>query len=325
MEKKKDKTKKLIPYICTIVIIIAMVLMADILDNKEIIFPEIAALAVGYMVAPKRSWKVNGKRMVILITGCAIMGVLIVRYAGLGRDLEVPIAFSIAQVIFMFSGTTFAPFVSAIVLPVMMRTTSIIYPIAAFLLTLLIVLFHNLFLKTGIRNDEEYVPVMLNSVDDIIDTVLRILCVSIVSYISFQVGLNFIVAPPLLVAFTEFSRPRNKTRNKPFRTISVITVCALMGSLCRWLICVKLSFPLVVGTSVAICFMLFIIHYTKMYMPPVGAIVMLSMIIPEETLMSYPIQIFIGSTVIIFLSRLLFMKRQDKKKYDMEHELKAER
>ena len=131
----------------------------------------------------------------------------------------------------MFSGTTFAPFVSAIVLPVMMQTTSIVYPIAAFVLTLLVILFHKLFLFQGLRTDEEYVPVMLNSRDDMVDTAIRILFVAAI----------------------------------------VVT-----------------------------CGMLIVIHFTKMYMPPVGAITMLSMIISESVLTTYPIQIFVGSSLILF-------------------------
>lgn len=52
----------------------------------------------------------------------------------------------------MLSGTTFAPMISAIVLPVMMQTESFIYPIAAFLLTIAVVLFRRFLLKVKIRD-----------------------------------------------------------------------------------------------------------------------------------------------------------------------------
>jgi hypothetical protein len=61
-----------------------------------------------------------------------------------------------------------------------------------------------------------------------------------------------------------------------------------------------------------------------MYMPPVGAITMQSMIISESVLITYPIQIFVGSSLILFLSRMIFMRRQDNKLYEKEHELHAE-
>lgn len=319
----KQFIKNIIPYISTLLLVGLMVGVAELLNEKEIIFPEITALAVGYMVAQKKSWKVNGKRMLLLITICATVGVLIVRYSGLTLFPQMIIAFSFAQILFMFSGTTFAPFVSAIVLPVMMQTKSFIYPISAVILTILVIGFHQLFLKMKIREDEEYIPVMLNSKDDIIDTALRIVCVAIVGFVAIYFNYKFIIAPPLLVAFTEFSRPRNKVRNKPIKTVLVITGCALVGSLSRYLLTIKLELPLTVSALIATLIMLLILTYTKMYMPPVGAITILSMIIPEISVITYPLQIFVGSVVIILLSRVFFMWRQDKKLYEKDYELTA--
>lgn len=319
----KQFIKNILPYISTLLLVGLMVGIAELLNEKEIIFPEITALAVGYMVAQKRSWKVNGKRMLLLITICATVGVLIVRYSGLALFPQMIIAFSFAQILFMFSGTTFAPFVSAIVLPVMMQTKSFIYPISAVILTILVIGFHQLFLKMKIREDEEYIPVMLNSKDDIIDTALRIVCVAIVGFVAIYSDFKFVIAPPLLVAFTEFSRPRNKVRNKPIKTVLVITGCALVGSLSRYLLTIKLELPLTVSALIATLIMLLILTYTKMYMPPVGAITILSMMIPEISVITYPLQIFVGSVVIIILSRVFFMWRQDKKLYEKDYELTA--
>lgn len=319
----KKFIKNTIPYISTLLLVGLMVGVAELLNEKEIIFPEITALAVGYMVAQKRSWKVNGKRMLLLITICATVGVLIVRYSRLTLFPQMIIAFSFAQILFMFSGTTFAPFVSAIVLPVMMQTKSFIYPISAVILTILVIGFHQLFLKMKIREDEEYIPVMLNSKDDIIDTALRVVCVAIVGFVAIYFDFKFVIAPPLLVAFTEFSRPRNKVRNKPIKTVLVITCCALVGSLSRYLLTIKLELPLTVSALIATLIMLLILTYTKMYMPPVGAITILSMIIPEISVITYPLQIFVGSVVIILLSRVFFMWRQDKKLYEKDYELTA--
>ena len=320
---KKSFIKNIIPYISTLLLVGLMVGVAELLNEKEIIFPEITALAVGYMVAQKRSWKVNRKRMFLLITICATVGVLIVRYSGLTLFPQMIIAFSFAQILFMFSGTTFAPFVSAIVLPVMMQTKSFIYPIYTVVLTILVIGFHQLFLKMKIREDEEYIPVMLNSKDDIIDTALRIVCIAIVGFVAIYFDFKFVIAPPLLVAFTEFSRPRNKVRNKPIKTVLVITGCALVGSLSRYLLTIKLELPLTVSALIATLIMLLILTYTKMYMPPVGAITILSMIIPQSSVITYSLQIFVGSVVIILLSRVFFMWRQDKKLYEKEYELTA--
>lgn len=323
MRNMSDNIKRCLPYLCTVLLVMLMTLFSEVLNEKEIIFPEITALAVGYMVAKKRSWKVNGKRMLSLITVCAILGVGIVRYLNAPILVEVVVAYSFAQVLFMYSGTTFAPFVSAIVLPVMMQTESIIYPISAFALTLLIIIFHNVFIFLGIREDEDYIPVKLNLEEDKLDAAIRILCVTLMASVAFMSEFRFIIAPPLLVAFTEFSRPRNKTRNKPVKVVFVITICAFVGVITRYIVVIKLLLPLTIAAVIATSIMLIILNKTEMYMPPVGAITMLSMIIKKEILFTYPIQIFVGSVVIMVMSRNLFMKRQDRGKYETEHELKA--
>ena len=55
----------------------ATVAVAELSGEREVIFPEITALAAGYLVAPKRSWQVSPARMVGLIGVCSAAGLLI--------------------------------------------------------------------------------------------------------------------------------------------------------------------------------------------------------------------------------------------------------
>lgn len=308
----KEKTIKRIPDVVTVMLVTFMVAAAEISGEREIIFPEITALAIGYIVAEKRSWHVNSTRIVVLITLCAIAGVLIVRSRFAGILPEILIAFAICQLVFMYSGTTFAPFVSAVILPIMMQTESFVYPAAAFVLTLIIVALHTLFLKCGIRSDEEYVPKRLNSKTDYIDAVLRVISVGVVGTVAFLSGYRFVIAPPLLVAFTEFSRPGNKARNKPFKTIAVVTMCAVIGALCRYFINISLAMPLTVAAAAAAVLLLAVIHKSRMFMPPAGAITILAMIIPETAVMTFPVQILCGVGSFMLLTHIIFKSRHDK-------------
>lgn len=285
--RKLNLTKALktaLPYVLTLILVGIMTFVAEILGEGEIIFPEITALAIGYMVTQKQGWKVNDSRM---------------------------IAFVFAQILFMFSGTTFAPMISAIVLPVMMQTESFIYPIAAFLLTIAVVLFRRFLLKVKIRDKEDFQSVNLHAKSDVIDTAVRTICVAVVGFFAIWSGFKFAIAPPLLVAFTEFSRPKNKARNKPVKTVLLITVCAFVGAVSRYVLNITLGLPLTVAALTATAIMLVIVYCTKMYIPPAGALTILSMIIPSESVLLYPLQILVGTAVIMLISRLLFMKRQN--------------
>ena len=305
----KEKIIKLIPDAVTVMFVTLMVAAAELSGEREIIFPEITALAIGYIVAEKRSWHVNSIRIVVLITLCAIAGVLIVRSRFAGILTEILIAFALCQLIFMYSGTTFAPFVSAVILPIMMQTESFVYPASAFVLTLIIVALHTLFLKCGLRSDEDFVPKRLNSRTDYIDAVLRVISVGIVGAVAFMSGYKFVIAPPILVAFTEFSRPGNKARNKPFKTIAVVTLCAVIGAVCRYFINISLGMPLTVAAAVAAVLLLAVIHKSRMFMPPAGAITILAMIIPETAVMTFPVQILCGVGSFMLLTHIIFKSR----------------
>lgn len=193
----------------------------------------------------------------------------------------------------------------------MMQTESFIYPIAAFLLTIAVVLFRRFLLKVKIRDKEDFQSVNLHAKSDVIDTAVRTICVAVVGFFAIWSGFKFAIAPPLLVAFTEFSRPKNKARNKPVKTVLVITVCAFVGAVSRYVLNMTLGLPLTVAALTATAIMFVIVYCTKMYIPPAGALTILGMIIPSESVLLYPLQILVGTAVIMLISRLLFMKRQN--------------
>lgn len=70
--------------VCTL-LATAMIGVSELLGEKEIIFPEITALTVGAIAAPKQSWRVSRVRMVLLIAVCSVLGILIVRYSPLPK------------------------------------------------------------------------------------------------------------------------------------------------------------------------------------------------------------------------------------------------
>lgn len=118
-------------YIFTIAVIVLMTGIAEYCREPEIIFPEIAALAAGALSAPEQIWRVNRSRMFCYIAVCSILGVIVVRYLPFGYWGQMVSAFSAGQMIFLCSKTTFAPMISAAVLPVLLQTDTWIYPVSA--------------------------------------------------------------------------------------------------------------------------------------------------------------------------------------------------
>ncbi len=293
--------------VCTL-LAAAMIGVSELLGEKEIIFPEITALTVGAIAAPKQSWRVSRVRMVLLIAVCSVLGILIVRYSPLPKAANLVGAYLVCQVIFLLSRTSFAPMISAAALPVLMDTESIIYPISAVSMTVLTVLAQLILEKCGRRERDEFTPLSIPDKFRWISAAVRTACAAVIAVPVLLLGWNFCVAPPLLVAFTEFSNTESRARKDPVRTVLIIAGCALCGAAFRLGLCTFLGLPLTVAGVLAVAAALAIMRLAGQYIPPAGALAVLPMIIPEKALLIYPAEIFAGSAVFMLMA-LCFRKR----------------
>jgi hypothetical protein len=290
----------------TLVIVILMVGAAESLNEPEIIFPEITALAIGAIIAPVCAWRVSRARMLLLISLCAAVGVLLVRYLPLPLAGQITVAFFLCQVVYLYSRTTFAPLVSAMVLPVLLGTTSWVYPLAACSLTALICLVQWLLEKAAVMPAETFAPLPLPQKKDFLTAIIRTAAVFLLALPAIALGWQFIIAPPLLVVFLELSRRGCPARKQPLRVIGLVFCCALAGAGCRWLFAMQLGWPLTVAAAVAALLMVFLLYAFRLFLPPAGAMAILAMLIPESMLLWYPLQVLIGISLLTLLALRLF-------------------
>lgn len=306
----KVKTKEIFPVLMAVAIVTVMTAAADLLGNKEIIFPEIAAIAAGGLIAPKLVWNTDKKRILFFITICAALGVGIVRYVPLPLWAQMTTAFFISQMIFIYSGTTFAPMISAIVLPVMLQTETVVYLISAVLLTTLILLSRLLLEKQGILEEIEYKKEKLPQIKEYKNTALRMVIGTAVIFAAIHLDAKFAVAPPLLVAFTEFSRPSCGARKKSIQAVILIGGSALIGAVFRYVFCMRLGiFPLYLAAAATMLAVILFMKKTGMFLPPAGAVSILAMLIPEHAVLSFPVQITVGAAVAMGAAMLFFRER----------------
>lgn len=294
-----------------LLIVAVMVGAAELLHENEIIFPEITAIAVGALMAPKLAWRTNRIRILLLIMICAVLGVGIVLFLPAALWIKISVAYAISEIIFLCSGTSFAPMISAIVLPVLLGTESPVYLAAALLLTLLILVCHAALEKAGIKPAPAFAPIRASR-QDWMDALVRLALVAPIAFIVLRLDARFVIAPPLLVAFTEFSRRDSGARKRPVTVVAAITLCAVVGAACRWLIHLKLALPLTLAALVAAVLMIAILSALKAYVPPAGALCILPMLIPAERVPLYPLQICIGACLAMGLSLWVFRSSAQK-------------
>lgn len=300
----KIKKQDIVPILLSVLTVFLMVGAAEVTREKEIIFPEITALAVGFLLAPKQVWRTNALRTLILIAICAVTGIVIVRYLPLPLYLQVSVAFMLCQIIFIFSGTGFAPMISAMVLPVLMGSESIVYPIAAIALTGTVLLLRQIVVKKGDREAYAFEKLPPPDGKAVKEMICRIFCGAIVIFMALGFGWKFVVAPPLLVAFTEFVVKTSGARKKPVRACMTVFLCALGGAVCRLTLNMGLGCSLAITATVSAIIMIAVMYATGMFMPPAGALSILPMIIPETVVVYYPFQILLGVSLFMLIAIL---------------------
>lgn len=295
--------KNILPAALTVLTVMLMTAAAEFSGEKEILFPEIAAIAAGALIAPKFAWKTSKLRLFVLICIGSVLGLLISMFVPLALSVKLCIAFLAASLLFQFSGTTFAPVISSVVLPVMLGTNSVIYPIAAAVLTFLILMERMLTEKLGIAEKSEFSPEPMPDKNALVRLAARWLIGSIAIVLAVGTGFGFAVAPPLLVAFTEFCRKDSAVRKKPVAITLLIAGCALVGAVCRSVFTL-LGWKMFAAAGVTMLIVCIIMKSAKLFVPPTAALSVLAFLIPEEAVITYPLQIAAGTVIFVLVGRI---------------------
>lgn len=293
--------------LCMFVVVLAMVFLAEFLGEKEIIFPEVAALSAGCFLAPSLIWKTSYFRMFLTISLCALLGVLIVIYVPLPLWGQFVLAFAIGQAVLYFSRTSFAPLISAIALPVLIQTRSFVYVVAAVGLTFLVVILRFLLEKIHAKEETHYEPVLIESKEALKLNVFRIASVALISFFCIRFDVRFCVAPPLLVAFTELTNKSSRAADRPFSVVSLVSLCAVCGSATRILLSSVPYFSLTAAAFFACVCVQVLVKLFRFPFPPAAAMSILAFLIPESAVTFYPVQVLAGISLLTLLA--LFKRR----------------
>ena len=305
-------------YFISLVLILAMVSIAEITGEREIIFPEVAALVVGSWVLEKQPWKVSKVGLVGLMTLCSIVGVLIVRYVNLGLTMEVLIGLVFTGLILKLSKTTLVPIISACILPIVLRTETWVYPISVFILTILIVSIKYFIEDYGVSEVREEFKEEIAKLER--NTSLRkkefirlfkiFITVGILTYFSVKFNITLLIAPPLIVAFIELTNEHCKFRQRSKSLLLLFIVVAILGFIFRSGFNEYLGLPLWLCTIFLLISLFICLEIFNMYFPPVAAIAVLPMLLTSKQVMFYPFQIAIGCFIFITIAMIFFREEK---------------
>lgn len=290
----------------SVIVIVLMAAAAAVTGEKEIIFPETAALTVGAFIADRMPWRVNAPKMLVLMGLSALMGYYLSVHLGIPVYVKVIIAFAVCIIVLSAVKSTMLPMISAGVLPVLTNVQSMIYPLSVVIITAVILLIRFFLLKTGLLSKEEKEYILPDKKEDFIRRVWLIFGFALISAAALYSGMTFMIAPPLAVFFAEAAEQDGPVKKAPFQFFLCTILCAFAGTAVRIVLfdLYSLNMVLCIGAASAISFFLLII-FGKPF-PPAAALAILPFILPESVIASYPFQVTAGCAVFVSMDVLYY-------------------
>ncbi len=290
--------------ISSTVLIMGMFALADFWGEKEIIFPEISALALGFWVMDKSPWQGHLLSIWVSPTLAALTGVLLQRYIALPPLVLIGCALILVVIYLRLLNSEVFPSISAAILAIITHTTSLLYPLSVGILMAIIVLGKSC--RKNINFPQKDKEPLQNRQEKLVYWNKILVIVLAVAALALSTNCLFIIAPPLIVAFIELSQPKQPLRQASFKTILLLLSAASSGVLLFYLTVILLYAPLWLfgGLSLTSVFLLF--HFFKISFPPVAAIALLPVFVPADVLWFYPLHVLVGSGLFVMSDIVFF-------------------
>lgn len=295
--------KKLSQYkfsILTVFLVTAMVAVSGFTGEKEFIFPEVMALALGAWIAPRQPWRVKRLTMLLMMTASAFIGVLLVRLPGIGQYWKLIAAFAFAGLLLTILKTNLVPVVAAVILPVMLGTRSWIYPLTVFTLTSIIIAVQWAAERIGYR--KTIVPgkccVSWNLKDELVKWMGLLILFALFAAIALKLNVCYLIAPPILVTCVELGTKNSAVRKNGKKVLTILLLTSFIGAPLRLFITGYLGMPLWLAADLAVLLLLGVFRLTGMIFPPAGALTVLPMLLPANGLEVFPLLAACGSLLM---------------------------
>lgn len=288
--------------------IVLMVGASEWLGEKEILFPEMAALVLGLWVIDKRIWTISKPMLVVLMTACAFFGILLVRYSPFPLLVTIAISFAFTSACLILTRTSLIPITSAAMLPVLLGTDSLVYPLSVFIMSLLVVSGQCLLEKNALRKVITFDTKKGRYKHSTKHWIKLLFWLLLIAAIPVSFGKLYFIVPPLVVMFIEFCSSSSGFRNRPIQVYLVIIISAMLGTLFQHYLHTILGFPQVYTVLLLFLCLFLLFEIVGKPFAPACAIALVPMIIPQNNLLSYPFQVAIGSGVFLFVAMFFFLK-----------------
>lgn len=301
-------------FIPLIVLVVAMFIVSEYIGEKEIIFPEISALAINAWVIGNSTAQSRTVHLWLSPTIAAITGILITRFLPYSPLFMVAVAFILVALQLKILGSEVYPSLSAAILPILLHIDSWYYPLSVCIMTGIIVFVQILIHKfdkdkkphsrlAGNHQEKQKFSITKTGFIHWAKLLMSVLIVlSIASYFHW----NYIIAPPLIVILVELTKSDSKLPNRIWLVFIILVFAAFSGVLWLYVINYLLHWPVWISSGLSFGCLLVIFHLLKFPLAPAAAITLLPTIIPTDDLWLYPWQVLVGSAVFLLIGSSWF-------------------
>lgn len=158
--------------------------------------------------------------------------------------------------------------------------------------------------------------------EELISWVKLLMSIMLVSAVALYFHWDYIIAPPLIVAFVELAKPKGKLHSKTRLVFISLVFAAFSGVLWLYLTYYLLHWPVWISAGLSMVCIFVVFHFLQFTLPPAAAITLLPIIIPFKSLCMYPWQVLVGSAIFLLInlswlkklpvSNFLFIKQLNK-------------
>ncbi|MBG3080471.1 hypothetical protein I4632_09615 [Proteus mirabilis] len=268
--------QSVLSYTLAFIFIIAMIAIASFFDDREIILPEIAAMAVALWVYREQNWMRHPEKIFIWPTITALLGFGI-------NLLSIPFTTKLILILasmllfFLLFRYSLAPALATGFLPIVTNATEISF-IISILVTTFILMFLVIFAKFKITPDRNVTlqPKLMG-----IYAVIVLISIGVASIFNYA---HLAVLPPIAVVIYESLYMKMYSLRILLKQTIVLTLSATIGVLLyfyvvNWIAVILLTMPL----------MWLLLHLFNMRIPAVYAFPLLAYVFPQEALPLLPI------------------------------------
>lgn len=293
----------------------AMVGAAEILKIEDIIFPEAAALTIGFWIAPVCPWRVEPQKGVAMMVIAGVLGY------GISALLPAPLLVKIAAgygcgaALIVLSRSSLYPVFSAVMLPVILGVDTSAYVAAvAVLASVILLLSGAVHGGAGAAQPEQEgaLPVKVQ----LIRFGLLLAFVLILAVLGVRLGHMMFIAPPLIVGAAGIvDNPKPIPILLLVKILILCAAAAVLGAGCRLVLTETMGIAAWISAAAAFALVLLLAWRWGLWFPPAGAVTLLAYLVPARGLPTYFLWIALGAAALgasAVAVRLITKKQTDK-------------